>query len=76
MIWKWLFSLPIDEIGLKAKTILNFSFYGLKWDGENQFEEGVEGYKDWTDEERKAFQKAYYLAILGRDTRLLPNELN
>lgn len=72
IMWDWVFSLPVDMLGMRAKVAIHLSFYGTRYDGKNQWEKSVEGYGKMTDKERRAYQKLYFLELLGRDTVLLP----
>lgn len=60
-VWNWFFSLESDRIAVEQKIALAVSFTGSKLENAvNEFEKNVEGYKDWSDNERKDFQKEYF----------------
>jgi len=64
-IWTAMFSVDADAMANECKvaiTLLDLKAYTniqAVDDGVNQFEEHVPGYKDWDDEKRKRFQKAW-----------------
>ena len=51
-MWDWLFSLPCDEIADKGKFALSVQLFGYPYHG-NEWSEKVEGYDNWTEEERR-----------------------
>lgn len=73
IIWDWLFALPYDEMANTTHTALIVSIYGHPHKG-NDWSKMVEGYDTWTDEERRKFQKLYFLQAMGREVKLLPDD--
>jgi hypothetical protein len=66
IIWDWIFSLNVDEIAEKTGIILNINFEGSnKRYKENEFEVGIPGYKKWSEEKRKQFQKELAKFVSG-----------
>lgn len=61
-IWDAFFSVPVDEIAEETGVVTDLQFRGSSTIGYvfNQFEAYVPGYKDWTDREKRDFQKRLF----------------
>lgn len=73
VVWDWLFSLPCDELADKGHFALSVQLFGYPYKG-NQWSEKIEGYDNWTEEERRKYQKLYFLEAMGRDVKLIPDK--
>lgn len=59
-VWDWLFSLPADEIGIKASLGIGVEIRAVPISNEDTFEAIVPGYVDMNEEEKKKAQKVYF----------------
>lgn len=62
IMWNAYFSMPVDAIAEETGVVLTFDFRatpGLKYT-QNEFMAHVPGYDEWTDRERRDFQKRYF----------------
>lgn len=72
-VWKWIFSLNVDELAIKYNLGVSFSFHADKLPGDkfvNQFEKEIPGYKHWSDAKKKKFQKDFYKVPAIKEKRL------
>jgi hypothetical protein len=61
-VWDWLFLMPTDEISILANLSLGISIKAVPILDEDRFEMRIPGYKDWSDDKRKRFQKLFFIS--------------
>lgn len=61
-VWNWLFTMPTDEISIKANLSMHISIGASPIAQEDKFENVIPGYTSMTEEGQKKAQKAYFKA--------------
>ena len=60
-IWQWAFSLNVDEIAIKTKTSIAYSFKGIPF-SENEWAVQFPEYESLSEEDQQDFQKQFFVA--------------